>query len=147
MVNQRIMEIMIEYGLKFGLNINVILLDETYNSDEYNQQIIYYFLQQWIETESIVQKVLNKLKFTNLLEIINNLYHFQGFEDIDKYSINDNNDNKSESKFTNSVCNNDYYNNNIYYDDVLESYNNYIETSNSSYYSMKTRQRRSIKID
>ena len=36
MVNQRIIEIMIEYGLKFGLNID-ILLDETYNSDEYNQ--------------------------------------------------------------------------------------------------------------
>ena len=30
------MEIMIEYGLKLGLNTD-ILLDETYNSDEYNQ--------------------------------------------------------------------------------------------------------------
>ena len=71
------------------------------------------FLQQWIETESIVPKVINKFKCTNLLEISNNWYHFQGFEDIDKYSINDNNDNKSESKISNYVYDNDYYNNNF----------------------------------
>ena len=134
MVNQRIMEMLIEYGLKFGLNMNDILVDETYNSDEYNQQTI---LQQWIETESItiVQKVLNKFKLTNLLEISDNLYHFQGFEDIDKYSIkNENNDNKSESKFSNVVYNNDYYDNNIYYNGVLESYNNnYIEKNKDNY--------------
>ena len=43
------MEMLIEYGLKFGLNINDMVVDETYNS--------VYIVQQWIETKSIVKKV------------------------------------------------------------------------------------------
>ena len=46
------MEMLIEYGLKFGLNINDMVVDETYNS--------VYIVQQWIGTKWIVKKMVNQ---------------------------------------------------------------------------------------